>query len=116
MANLRKTTTRKTGPYTRSRVTLSSRGVTYSNSFKAPGSNTRRTVSNHNGKQRVTYTTNHGNGWSSTSSKTTTLIGKFKPAKGRRSRSRSSSGGSLGLLDWFIIGLVLYGIYLLFLS
>lgn len=63
---------------------------------------------------RTTYTTHHGGGWSTTRSKTVTLVGKPKTSK---TKSRSDSGGSGGYvsdgdISWWdaIKALVTYGL------
>jgi len=85
MATRRKTTTVKTGPYSKRTITVSSNGTRITNSNKPPGSPTRRTVSTNlrTGKTRITNTRSDGGGWITSNSKTFGGT-KYKPSKSRK--------------------------------
>lgn len=95
---MRKRSTKKTGNFSKRTTTLSSvRGKTESRSTRPPGGATRRTVSfNHKtGKTRITNSTQHGSGWTTIRSKTSTNV--------RRPRVSKRRGGNA---DWEILSLV----------
>jgi hypothetical protein len=90
MASTRKRTTTKTGNFTKRTVTISKNGTRVTNSFRPPGGQTRRThsVNLRTGQNRTTHTTHHGkSGWSTTRSKTKTLVRKARSTGSRNSTS-----------------------------
>lgn len=79
---VRKRKTIKTGKYTQRTTTISDKGITQSFSSRPPGGKTRRTLSFHKGKSRLTHTTHHGGGWSTTRSKTLNPTVRTSSTKG----------------------------------
>lgn len=103
MAYTTKRTSKKTGPNSRSTKTLNSKGgFTYSTSVRPPGG-TRRTTSfnNKTGKNRTTYSTKLGGGWTRVTSKTT------GGSKGRKSGGRSR-GGSVDIGGLLTLPIILF--------
>lgn len=89
---MRKRKTIKTGKYTQRTTTISNKGITQSFSSRPPGSKTRRTISFHKGKTRLSHTTHHGGGWSTTRSKT------LNPTVRTSTKSKGKGENVLGIM------------------